>query len=164
MVLMIVMIMGIMLGITGQSWQHIMKREKEEELIFRGLQIKNALDRWHNSPQGQLPATPLRDLRDLLKDPRTGGNMKYLRLLYKDPVTNSEWKLITDPVRGIVGVSSTSDVRPLKQGNFDSEMSAFSGKQKYSEWQFTYTPAKTAQQASEESRQQRTTTSSATRQ
>jgi type II secretory pathway pseudopilin PulG len=35
----IVMIMGIMLGMVGQSWQLIKQRELEEELLFRGDQV-----------------------------------------------------------------------------------------------------------------------------
>ena len=35
----VVMIMGIMLGMVGQSWETIKQRELEEELVFRGDQV-----------------------------------------------------------------------------------------------------------------------------
>ncbi len=145
MVLMIVMVMGIMLGITGQSWKQVMSREREEELLFRGLQIRDALESWHNPKPlpGQIQPSPLNDINHLLKDPRTAGNTKYLRRLYKDPITNSEWKLIKDPVHGIIGVTSASDLKPIKQGNFPADMAAFAGKNKYSEWQFVCVPKST---------------------
>ncbi len=151
-VLMVVIIMGIMLGITGQSWRQIAIREKEEELLFRGVQIRDAIDRWHNPRQGQTSATPLNDLNHLLKDPRVAGNTKHLRRLYTDPITNSEWKTIKDPERGIIGVTSTSDLKPIKQGNFTADLAAFAGKQKYSDWQFISTPANILQPSGADSR------------
>jgi len=48
MAIFMVMIIGIMLGLTGQSWKMIMKREREKELIFRGSQIKEAIENWYN--------------------------------------------------------------------------------------------------------------------
>ncbi len=88
--LMIVVIMGIMLGAAGQSWKTIVQREREEELLFRGTQIKNAITRWY-TPQGKQPAaTPLRDLRDLVRDPRSATRLRYLRRLCSDPITGKE--------------------------------------------------------------------------
>lgn len=40
-VLTVVIIMGIMLGMVGQSWRTINQRELEEELLFRGDQVAN---------------------------------------------------------------------------------------------------------------------------
>lgn len=136
MVLMVVMIMGIMLAMTGQSWRQTMQREREEELLYRGLEIQRALDRWHNPGQGQPPASPLSDLKHLLKDPRSVANFKYLRRLYTDPMTGGEWRLITEPGRGIVGVVSTSNLTPIRQVNFPEELKELAGKEKYSEWIF----------------------------
>lgn len=141
MVLMIVMVMGIMLGLTGQSWRQTMQREREEELLFRGMQIKQALERWHNPGQGQPPASQLDDLKQLLRDPRSAANFKYLRRLYPDPFTNGDWKLYTEPGRGIVAVSSASSLRPIKQSGFPDELKEFAGREKYSEWVFAYRPA-----------------------
>ena len=63
-----VVVMGIMLGAIGQSVRVIMKREREKELIFRGLQYRDAIERW--SKKGNVP---LQDLKDLLKDPRSSS-------------------------------------------------------------------------------------------
>ena len=35
--------MGIMLGMMGETWSMIMRRDREEELLFRGKQIKDAI-------------------------------------------------------------------------------------------------------------------------
>ncbi len=135
-VLIIVMLMGIMLGVTGQSWQTIMQREREEELLFRGSQIQEALNRWHNPTGTQHAATPLTDLHYLLQDPRTAGTVRHLRRLYKDPITGHDWQLIQEPGRGIVGINSPSASRPLKQDNFPEPLRDFAGKQHYNEWRF----------------------------
>lgn len=134
-----VVIMGIMLGAASQSWQMIMKREREEELLFRGQQIKDAITKWHNprtTPGVTAPARPLVDLKHLLEDPNTPETVRYLRRLYTDPITNKDFELITDPVRGIIGVKSASQDPPLKTGNFPDDLKALSGRSKYSEWEF----------------------------
>ncbi len=150
--LVVVVIMGIMLGAVGQSWRMIMKREREEELFFRAGQIRDAITRWNKPRTGQHVATPLKDLKDLLKDPRSMAKVRYLRRLYLDPITGKEWKVIQDPTRGIIGVASTSDAEPLRTGGFPEEYADFEGKTKYSEWQFVYKPLQPGQNA------QRTTT------
>jgi type II secretory pathway pseudopilin PulG len=139
MALMIIMVMGIMLGMVGQSWKTIMQREREQELIFRGTQIMEAIGRWRKPKPGGHVVTPLRDLKDLLQDPRTLTTTRYLRRLYTDPMTGKEWKVITDPNLGITGVASTSDAKPLKVGGFPEGFESLEKKEKYSDWLFVYT-------------------------
>src|SRR6266568_779545 len=134
----VVVIMGIMLGAVGQSMSTIMKREREQELLWRGTQYRNAIVTWYKPKPGQHVATPLNDLKDLLKDPRSLANVRYLRRLYKDPMSDKDWNIVKDPNRGIIGVSSASEAEPLKQANFPEEFKDFEGKKKYSEWQFAY--------------------------
>lgn len=149
MVMMMVMIMGIMLGAIGQSWKTIMQREREEELIFRGRQYKDAITRWYNPRPGtgQHVATPLRDLKDLLQDPRTLTTVRYLRRLYTDPMTGKEWSIVSDPNKGISGVASTSQAKPLKTGEFPDDLQDLSNKERYSDWLFVYVPAGQPQKA-----------------
>lgn len=133
-----VVIMGVMLGAAGQSWMTIAQREREEELLFRGTQIKNAITRWYTPRGKQPPATPLRDLRDLLRDPRSTTPFRYLRQLYGDPITGKEWTIISDASKGIIGVASSSTLTPLKVDGFPDDLSDFAGKQHYSDWKFVY--------------------------
>ncbi len=145
MALILIVIMGIMLGAIGQSWQTIMKREKEAELIFRGSQIKDAITAW-NTPaksvgQIQQVATPLTDLKHLLEDPRTVDRKRYLRRMYTDPVTDKDWVIIRDPIKGIIGVASSSPDKPLKVDNFPDNLKDLAGKEKYSDWKFIFVPA-----------------------
>jgi len=137
--LVLVVVMGIMLGAIGQSVKVIMKREREKELIFRGLQYRDAIERW--SKKG----VPLKDLKDLV-EPTVSNNAsaskdRLLRKLYKDPITGGEWKTLPtppDPIQGIYGVASTSNEEPFKQGNFPEVIKTFEGKKKYSDWEFIY--------------------------
>jgi type II secretory pathway pseudopilin PulG len=128
----VVMIMGIMLGMVGQSWKTVMRREREKELIFRGSQIKEAIENWNNPkytiPGGKPRATrPLMDLKDLLQDsnsltplrflphnyaaavddknPKCAPNCARLKV-YQDPMTGKEWTII----RGTTGNAATGQV------------------------------------------------------
>jgi type II secretory pathway pseudopilin PulG len=138
-----VVIIGIMLGSASQSWRTIMQRDREEELLFRGMQYRDAIDRW-NKPKvlpGQAPIQQthkLNDLKDLLQDPNTMEKIHYLRRLYTDPITGKDFEPIVDPVKGIVGVKSSSQDPPLKRDNFPDDLKAFANKDKYSDWTFDY--------------------------
>ena len=138
--MLLVMVMGVMLSAVGQSWKTIMQREREEELLFRGMQYKDAITRWYKPRpgQGQHVATPLRDLKDLLQDPRSLTTVRYLRRLYTDPVTGKEWGVIADPSKGISGVVSTSVDKPMKIAGFPDDLSDFAGKETYADWKFMY--------------------------
>ena len=115
-----VMIIGVMLGLTGQSWTMIMKREREKELLFRGSQIKEAIENWYN-PQYTTDGVKrhrtiaLTDLNHLLDDPTTTSHLRFLphsyatelnakdercapdcpkTKLFQDPLTGKEWDII----------------------------------------------------------------------
>lgn len=153
--LFIVVVMGIMLGLSGTSWRMIMKREREEELFWRGMQISRAIARWNN-PKSHMK-TPLRELKDLLKDPRSLANVRYLPRLFDDPMTGKEWVEVKDPNLGVIGVRSASNEEPLRKMNFEDKvdlsldsketkdalramLKSFEGKAKYSEWEFAIRP------------------------
>lgn len=92
--------------------------------------------------RGSLP-----ELKALLSDPGQAGRAKFLRpSMLIDPMTGKEWAVVKDAAQRIVGVASTSEQRPIKQGNFplDLKPEDFEGKKKYSEWQFLATSYPTA--------------------
>lgn len=132
-----IIILGISMGAAGKYWQNVVQREKEEELLFRGDQYRQAIERYYSAVPGrvQYPAS----LDDLLKDGRTPTGRRHLRQKYKDPITGEDFVEIRDQVsRRILGVRSSSDKTPLKQANFPEtyQNQNFTGKSKYSEWQF----------------------------
>lgn len=129
--LFMVAIMGVLLGAVGQSVSVIMKREREKELIFRGLQYRDAIERWNKKP------LPLKDIKRLLNDPLNVPNGG-LRKLYKDPMTGEDFKVLEDKQFGIYGVVSKSSKESYKQSNFPEALKGFEGKKKYSEWEFVF--------------------------
>jgi type II secretory pathway pseudopilin PulG len=82
-------VMMILLTASAQSWTAVMKREREEELIFRGNQYINALKAYAGDHGGTFP-TELKLLME--KGPK--GN-RYLRQLFGDPFDpKGEWNLL----------------------------------------------------------------------
>jgi type II secretory pathway pseudopilin PulG len=135
--LLILVIIGISLGAAGKYWQNVMLREKEEELLFRGDQYRQAIERYYYAIPGR-PQYP-RSIDDLLQDSRTPAGKRHLRRRYKDPMTSKDFVVIesTDASgKHIIGVRSSSDKTPLKQSNFPDAYQDFAGKDKYSDWQF----------------------------
>lgn len=154
-VLVIVVVVGIAASRGAIVWKTAMQREKEIELISRGTQIRDALRQWYRvrvvpgdtkvtpiDPKAAVVASPT-ELKSLLKDPNRPGNIRYLRpIALIDPLSEKpekEWDVIRENGK-IVGVKSSSEKEPLKQGNFplDLHPADFEKKKKYSEWEFRY--------------------------
>lgn len=103
---------SVMLAAIGQSWSIEMRRAREQELVFRGEQIRMALQHYHDAGPGDVKTYP-RKLSDLLEDGRNGRPQRYLRRLWPDPITGSpDWGLIKEGEQ-IVGVFSPSGKVPL---------------------------------------------------
>jgi type II secretory pathway pseudopilin PulG len=133
--LMLVAFMGVGLTIAADLYATAMRRDKERELLFIGHEFRHALESYVKANgQSQYPLT----LDDLLKDPRFANPRRHLRRLYADPVTGKpEWSLILQQGR-IVGIHSTSPLRPIKQDNFDDDDAGLAKKSRYADWIFTY--------------------------
>ncbi len=151
----IVAVMSILVAAALPYWSQVMKRDREAELVFRGLQYAEAI-RVFQLRFNRLPNS----LDELIE-----VNPRSIRRLWKDPMTDSgEWDLVqgqlssSGGVRGrqvaggtapggrqesedarqgsnrrrapapIVGVRSRSD---------EESMRAFMGASGYSKWQFT---------------------------
>ena len=108
-------LLGAALAAWGTSWQVAAQRERETELLFRGGQIKEALQRFHEqTPSGQAPLPQALD--ELLADTRWPVPRHHLRRLYADPFTGqADWGLLRDASGGIVGVHSRSHRPALRQ-------------------------------------------------
>ena len=137
--LIFVSVMGISLTAASTYWSTIIKREKEKELLFRGDQIRRAIESYYGGESGgggsQYPAS----LNDLLKDPRSPTIKKHLRKIYRDPMTeDGQWGLVMASGNRIKGVFSKSEEKPLKVGNFPSGYEGFENAEKYSDWKFTH--------------------------
>ena len=137
-VLMIVVFMGIGLAAAAEVYGTALQRDKERELLGIGQQFRRAIGRYYetqlNAGRREYPA----ELEDLLQDKRSPGVRRYLRKVFVDPMTGKPtWGLKRIGGR-IVGVYSLSARQPIKQDNFEADDMAFRGKEKYSDWVFTY--------------------------
>ncbi len=80
----LIAVMSIFMALSIPLWQRVKQRENEEELIFRGKEYIEAIARYH-----QRFHTYPADLETLEKQ-------KFIRRLYKDPMTKSgKWKILT---------------------------------------------------------------------
>lgn len=147
--LMIVATVGIGLAVAADVYSVSVRRDKEKELIFAGRQMREAIGRYYESAPGAAKQYPP-SLEHLLKDPRTPGIRRHLRRIYPDPMTGkAEWGLVVVAGR-VVGVHSLSQDKPIKIANFEPSEAAFAGKEKYSEWVFTYPPGLLVKKQTEE--------------
>jgi len=136
-VLLLVVLLGLLTSLAARSYTQASRRVKEEELLFRGLQYRDAIGRYHRY-QGrfQYPTT----LDALRKDPRSAATVRHLRTLYPDPVTDNAFLPIKTPEGWIVGVRSGSGASPIRQSEFPPGLEAFAGRGAYREWEFVYRP------------------------
>jgi type II secretory pathway pseudopilin PulG len=134
----ILVIIGISMGAAGKYWSNVVLREKEEELLYRGEQYRQAVELYYNAIPGRPQYPPSID--GMLKDERTAAGKRHLRQKYKDPMTGEDFVEIREQATNrIIGVHSASDKTPLKQSNFPDAYADFAGKEKYSDWQFIFT-------------------------
>lgn len=140
-------ILGATLALAGVVWHTVQKREKERELLFVGQQFRQAIATYFNQSTGAVKQYP-KTLEELLKDPRQLTSQRYLRRIYRDPITGkTEWGLVKSRDDRIIGVYSLSDDEPIKQGNFREADKDLGGKTRYSDWRFVYIPSEPTPQA-----------------
>jgi type II secretory pathway pseudopilin PulG len=149
-----VAIMAILMAAAVPSWRYVMKNDAEEELIFRGGEIADAIARYQRRNGNALPAS----LEVLVKG-------KFLRRAYKDPMTRQgHWRFIRPGeaigapgpgVRGPGGVTTTTTTttttRPSAFGSpgvvlggfqgvastsTEKSLRVFNGRTRYNEWLF----------------------------
>lgn len=139
-ILFVIALAGIVLAEAGISWSQAGQRDKEEELLFVGGQYRQAITLYYERTPGSVKRYPA-SLDDLLVDNRYNPPQRYLRKLFRDPITNSkQWGVDMAPEGGIMGVHSPSELRPLKRANFAYSDASFDGAVKYSDWVFSYAP------------------------
>lgn len=150
-----VAVMMIMLAAAAPSWRYVMRNDAEEELIFRGGEIADAVARYQKRNGNALPPS----LEVLVKG-------KFLRRAYKDPMTkHGRWRFIRPgeavgpAASGIPGTTggatttttTTTTTRPsafsqpgTTLGGFqgvaststEKSLRIFNGRTRYNEWVF----------------------------
>jgi type II secretory pathway pseudopilin PulG len=135
-VLFAIALAGVGLALAGVVWHTAGKRAKEEQLLFAGGAIRDAIVDYYRRSPGGLREYP-RTLQDLIEDRRYLTIKRHLRKIYADPITGKrEWGLIKDGDGHIVGVHSPSRAAPLKRENFRDDFATFAQAEHYSDWRF----------------------------
>lgn len=135
-----VAISGVMLAAGSIVWSQQVQRERERELLLIGKEFRRAIGLYYERTPGAVKRYPEK-LEDLLHDDRYLSLQRYLRRMYRDPMTGkTEWGLVPAPIGGLIGVYSLSKERPIKTWGFDEADKDFEGKSRYSDWRFVYTP------------------------
>lgn len=127
MLLMSIVIIGVATMGAAELWSTQVRREKEEELLFRLGEFRRAIARYR-ADHNRLP----KELKDLLEDRTQLATRRYLRRIYSDPITGkADWqvKIVSDrtgAVSGIEDIRSRSELTPLKNLG--------PGKKTYKDW------------------------------
>ena len=135
-------IMGILMSIVLPVWSQVAKREREVELVFRGEQYSRSIELYQRKNLGQLPV----DFQDLV-------DRRFLRKLYKDPMTNEgEFQILYEREgSGLVGLSEAASSRSRassqsRQGGIigvaskstEESLKVYNDGMRYNEWRFVY--------------------------
>ncbi len=141
--LMLIIVAAMALGATrlelAQSYR--LKRDKEEELLFRGQAYMRAIKAYY-SQNNRYP----RELKDLAND-RDSSKPRFIRQLYSDPMTGRDFKPILGSEHAIMGVVSASKDAPFRKVDFDKELEGFEKAKTYGDWKFEGKPGSAAPQA-----------------
>ncbi len=137
MLLFMIFLMIIALAAAYPVLQTQIKRELEEELIFRGRQIVKGIELYRKKNSGKLPSS-LQELveqkciRRLWRDPMTEHGYWYIAVAGVKPnevILVKEQELEDYPEPKIIGVASQSREESVRE---------FQGKRHYNEWLFLY--------------------------
>ncbi|WP_447603018.1 type II secretion system protein [Nitrospira sp. Nam80] len=135
--MMVVVLMGISLSAVAKQWKMVVQREKEAELMARGIEIQSAILSYSTAmKKARITKSqyfPM-SLKDLVNPP--SPFKPFLRKLYTDPMTGGEWDYFRDSYGRIMGVKSRSTARPIKLHNFPLAIQHFEGQIRYSNWIF----------------------------
>ncbi len=143
-VMMMVAGLGVALVKLIDGWHDSAQREREQQLLFAGHQIRSAIIHYYEHAPPHAPKFPM-SLADLLRDPRQPNTVRHLREIYRDPITGTaDWGLVKSAAGEILGVYSRSAEVPVKQANFTLADRAFAGAHTYADWVFVFTPGRFA--------------------
>jgi type II secretory pathway pseudopilin PulG len=115
------------------------QRERETQLLWVGLQFRQALESYYRATPGPVKHLPV-TLDELVRDTRFPNPVRHLRKVYPDPMQpDVPWGIVK---RGnqIIGVYSQADGTPLRRTAFAPGLESFDGAMQYSAWRFLFVP------------------------
>lgn len=138
--LIVVALISVGLAAAGAGSAVERHREQEQQLLFAGQQIRDAIGRYYQLTPGTVKRYP-EDLTDLLLDRRHFQTIRHLRRLYLDPFTGRrDWEVVRAPEGGIMGVRSRSMRQPWRTAGLEELGIAAERSAHYHDWQFVYRP------------------------
>jgi type II secretory pathway pseudopilin PulG len=167
--LMAIAVISIMMTVAMPVWKQTAQREKEDELVFRGMQYVHAIALFQRKTANAFPPSV-----QVLVDQR------FLRKKYKDPITNDDFQLLTagqnagasgantQGQRGAqpgaptpggatatggqratapigtspagIGVAAAGGITGVASKSKDKSIRIYNGRTHYNEWAFIFTP------------------------
>jgi hypothetical protein len=131
-----IVLIGIATTAAAKQWKTTVQREREIDLLAKGIEIQHALALYSATkkagrvmPGEVYPQT----LAELTRSPKP-----FLRKVYLDPIGHGEWEYLRAPTGGIMGVRSTSRAKPFRQRNFPLAVRHFEGRTTYRDWIFQH--------------------------
>jgi type II secretory pathway pseudopilin PulG len=149
-------VMAVMMTVAMPVWQQLSQREKEEELVFRGLQYARAIGLYERKYANAPPPSI-----DVLVQ------QHFLRRKYKDPITNDDFVPITTvqaaaasataqpgttgraggaaqplaPATGsLASTGAQGGVTGVASKSKATSIRIYNGRTHYNEWAFVYAP------------------------
>lgn len=125
---------------VAQSWSMAERRQREEQLLFVGGEIRKAVESYYSLTPGPHKRLP-ESIEQLVSDDRFPKPVRHLRQRYADPMTGrDDWLIVQSPTGGILGVRSSSEQQPLKRAGFLASDAVFENAQNYGDWYFVHVP------------------------
>jgi type II secretory pathway pseudopilin PulG len=131
-----IVLIGISASATARQWTVMVQRDKEADLMAKGIEIQNALTLYSATMKiGRVMSTEVypQSLAEL-----TRGAKPYLRRVYQDPMSGGDWEYLRAPTGGIMGVRSKSKIKPIKERDFPLAIRHFEGRKSYQDWMFQH--------------------------
>ena len=145
-------VMAILLSVAMPTWSHMIRREKEEELVFRGTQYARAINQYQRkfanaSPPSLDVLIEQRLLRKKFRDPLSPNKDGEFQLLYlqnqstmagRGPASRGAGSNPAGGLGGSIGPSPTGrgPIVGVASKNTGQSILIYKGKNRYDEWQF----------------------------
>ncbi len=120
--------------------QYRIAREREAELIFRGLAYVRAIRSFYLAEKEPVKRRLPRNLDELENDPRFAAHRRHIRRLYADPLAGSEFRLLLDGSGGVKGVASTSNAKLFRRTRISDAIPFAGGAERYDQLLFEIDP------------------------
>lgn len=138
-------VMAILLSAALPAWSQMIRREKEEELIFRGLQYARAINQYQRKFANASPASldlliEQRLLRKKFRDPLSPSEDGEFQLLYlNNEGTSSRGSAPGGAAGNAFGTKPTGGIVGVASKNTGQSIRIYKEKTHYNEWQFVGT-------------------------